>query len=84
MLVFCGINVPLTSLPAWMELVGRLMPLTHGVIAARRIAAGASLSSVSGLVAREVVIGAAYFVAAYLLFRFFEEQGRRSATLETH
>ena len=58
--------------------------MTHGVIAARRIAAGASLSSMSGLVTREVVIGAAYFVLAYLLFRFFEEQGRRSATLETH
>jgi ABC-2 type transport system permease protein len=84
MLVFCGINIPLASLPAWMELVGRLLPLTHGVIAARHIAAGASLSSVSGLVGREVAIGAAYFVLAYLLFRFFEEQGRRSATLETH
>ncbi len=60
--------------------MGRLLPLTHGVIAARRIAAGASLSSVSDLVAREVAIGAAYFALAYLLFRFFKEQGRRSAT----
>jgi ABC-2 type transport system permease protein len=83
-LVFCGINVPLTSLSAWMEFVGRLLPLTHGVIAARRLAAGASLSSVGGLVVNEVAIGAAYLGLAYLLFRFFEEQGRRSATLETH
>jgi hypothetical protein len=31
-----------------------------------------------------MAIGAAYLGLAYLLFRFFEEQGRRSATLETH
>lgn len=30
----------------------------------------------------EVVIGAAYAVAGFLLLRFFENQGRRHATLD--
>jgi ABC-2 type transport system permease protein len=49
-LLFCGVNVPLESLPGWMQTVGRGLPLTHGIQAAREIATGASLGEVSGLV----------------------------------
>ena len=84
MLLFCGVNVPLDSLPGWMEGVGRSVPLTHGILAARGIAGGATLPEVGGDLGREAVLGAVYGVAAYLLFRFFEAQGRRRASLETH
>src|SRR5207302_71556 len=36
MWIFCGINVPLSALPAWMAAIGRCLPLTHGIAAARR------------------------------------------------
>src|ERR671932_732748 len=45
MLLFCGVNIPLSALPHWMEIIGSGMPLTHGIEAARQIARGASLSS---------------------------------------
>jgi ABC-2 type transport system permease protein len=83
LLLFCGTNVPLDSLPGWMETVSRGLPLTHGIEAARKIAAGASLSDVGTLVWTEAAIGAAYATLAYVLFRFFEAEGRRRATLET-
>jgi ABC-2 type transport system permease protein len=83
LLLFCGVNVPLDSLPGWMETVSRGLPLTHGIEAARAIAAGAPFSDVSDLVATEAAIGLAYAVVAYVLFRFFEVEGRRRATLET-
>src|SRR5439155_26147140 len=35
MLLFCGVNVPLSALPHWMQIVGSGMPLTHGIAAAR-------------------------------------------------
>jgi ABC-2 type transport system permease protein len=82
MLLFCGVNVPLAALPHWMQVVGSGMPLTHGIAAARRVADGASLSSVSTLVWKEALIGACYFLAAYLLLRVFEAEGRRRASLE--
>jgi ABC-2 type transport system permease protein len=82
-LLFCGVNVPIDSLPEWMQTVGRGLPLTHGIQAAREIAEGATLSDVSGLVWTEAGIGAAYASIAYLLFRYFETAGRRRATLET-
>ena len=82
MLLLCGVNVPLSALPHWMQVVGRGMPLTHGIEAARKIASGASLSSVRGLIVTELVVGACYFAAAYVLLRVFEAEGRRRASLE--
>ena len=82
MLLFCGVNVPLSALPHWMAVIGRCMPLTHGIEAARAVAHGAALSSVTGLVGTEALIGACYFAAAYVLLRVFEAEGRRRASLE--
>ena len=35
MLLFCGVNIPLETLPGWMSAIGRCLPLTHGIAAAR-------------------------------------------------
>jgi ABC-2 type transport system permease protein len=83
MLLFCGVNVPLDALPPWMEAVGRAMPLTHGIMAAREVAAGETLSEVAQLIQTEFLIGAVYGAIAFGLFRFFEVETRRKATLET-
>ena len=83
LLLLSGANIPLDSLPGWLDHVSRSLPLTHGILAARQVAAGATLGDVAGLVWTELGIGAAYGFVAYALFRFFELQSRRSATLET-
>jgi ABC-2 type transport system permease protein len=83
LLLFCGVNVPFDDMPQWMQTVGSCLPLTHGIEAARGVAAGEPLSSVTGLVWTELGIGAAYAAAAFVLFRLFEAEGRRRATLET-
>jgi ABC-2 type transport system permease protein len=83
LLLFCGVNVPLSVLPGWMVAIGRCLPLTHGIAAARAVAAGAPLSTVSGLVATELGIGVAYATAGFLLFRVLEEASRRRAVLDT-
>jgi ABC-2 type transport system permease protein len=84
MLLFCGVNVPLASLPGWMSAVGRCLPLTHGIAAAREVAAGRSLGSVAGLVWTELGVAVAYAVAAYLLFRVLERESRRTAVLDAY
>jgi ABC-2 type transport system permease protein len=83
LLLFCGVNVPLSVLPGWMQDIGRCLPLTHGIAAARRVADGGSLSSVSGLIWTELGIGVAYAVVGFLLFRFLEQASRRRAVLDT-
>jgi len=84
MLLFCGVNIPLSELPTWMSTIGRCLPLTHGIAAAREVAAGASFSDVSGLVATEAAIGLAYAAAAYGLFRILERESRRTAVLDAY
>jgi ABC-2 type transport system permease protein len=83
MLLVCGVNVPVAELPGWLQWISEKLPMTHGIEAAREIAAGASFDDVSDLVATEALIGAAYAVAAYVLFRLFEREGRRRGSLET-
>ena len=83
MLLVCGVNIPVDELPGWLEAISRAIPLTHGIEAAREVAAGASLSDVSDLVVTELAIGALYTAAAFALFRLFEFEGRRRASLET-
>jgi ABC-2 type transport system permease protein len=84
MLLVCGVNIANDDLPSWLGAIGRCLPLTHGIEAAREIVSGASLSDVSGLLATEALIGLLYATAAYTLFRVFEAEGRRRASLETY
>lgn len=84
MLLVCGVNVATDDLPGWLAAIGRCLPLTHGIAAAREIAAGTPLGDVAGLLWTEALIGLAYATAAYVLFRVFEAEGRRRASLETY
>jgi ABC-2 type transport system permease protein len=83
LLIFTGANVPLDELPGWMRAISNVIPLTHGIEAARLLADGASLGAVDHLIAQEVLVGAAYGFVGYALIRVFEWQGRVRATLET-
>jgi ABC-2 type transport system permease protein len=82
MLLLCGVNVPLHALPGWLAAIGRSLPLTHGIEAARKVAAGAPLASVDGLLWKEAAIGAAWAAAAYLMLRLFEAESHRTAALD--
>jgi len=83
LLVLCGVNVPLDELPSWMETIGRALPLTHGIEAARELADGARLADVGGLIATEAAIGLVWAVIGCTLLRFLEVEARRRATLES-
>lgn len=82
LLIFCGVNVSLDSLPGWMADVGRLLPLTHAIAAARELVGGASLGEVGGLVGTELLIGAVYAALGMVALAVLEVEGRRRATLE--
>ena len=49
-LLFCGVNIPLRELPGWMQVIGNLLPFTHGLEAVRQAADGAGLEQVGGLI----------------------------------
>ena len=82
LLIFCGVNIPIDSLPGWMQTVSEYLPVTHGLRAARRVADGAALDEVTGLIAIELAIGLTYMTVGFLWLRHLELVARRGATLE--
>jgi ABC-2 type transport system permease protein len=82
LLIFCGVNVALSALPGWMAAVGRVLPLTHGIEAARAMVSGAGWSNVTGLVVDEAVIGVVYLLIGLAMLKWFEVESRRSASLD--
>ncbi|MEJ2601301.1 MAG: ABC transporter permease, partial [Anaerolineales bacterium] len=83
LLIFSGANVPLASLPAWMQAISWALPLTRGIAAARALIGGASLAEVAPLILGEFLLGVFYVFIGYFLFRWFELQAKRRGTLET-
>jgi len=65
-----------------MHLAADGLPLTHAIAAARRVADGASLGSVTTSVLVELGLGFAYLLLGFALLRWFELEGRRHGTLE--
>jgi ABC-2 type transport system permease protein len=82
LLLFAGVNVPLDLLPSWLQSFAQVLPVTHGVEAARDVVAGESLADVSGLLGAEALVGTAYTVVGLWLIRRFEVAARRGASLE--
>jgi ABC-2 type transport system permease protein len=82
LLIFTGANVPVDELPGWMQAVSNGLPFTHGIEAARRIANGAALTDVGGLLGAEAAIAVGYATFGYVFIRGAENASRRYATLE--
>jgi ABC-2 type transport system permease protein len=83
LLVFSGANVPIASMPAWMQAISWGLPLTRGIAAGRALIAGSSLVQVAPLLVGEAVLGVVYIFLGYALFRWFEFHARRRGTLES-
>jgi ABC-2 type transport system permease protein len=83
LLLLSGANVPLDRLPQWIQEISARLPLTHGIEAARAVADGSSLADVGGLLGKEAAIGVVLLIVGLAMLRFFEYEGRRTASLET-
>jgi ABC-2 type transport system permease protein len=82
LLIFSGANVPLQSLPGWMQAISSALPLTRGIAAARLLVGGASLAEVGPLLLGELGIGLIYSLVGYSLFALFEIEAKRRGTLD--
>ncbi len=83
LMIFAGVNVPLMFLPAWMSSVAAWLPLTHGIEAARQLAAGSSFSAIRAELLTEIGLGAVYAALGLLLLAWLENESRRKSTLDT-
>ena len=81
LILFCGVNFSITLLPPAFQVVAHLLPLTHGLLAIRAIIAG-DLTGVSVYLLLESLIGCAYGISGYWLFRYAEYRARVQGTLD--
>ena len=82
MLLVSGANVSRDRLPHWLQVIGDLLPVTHGIAAARNLASGGTLSSAETMLMAEGAIGVAYLCLGVVLLRVLERDARRAATLD--
>ncbi len=83
MLIFSGANIPLTTLPAWMQVISYGLPLSRGIAAARALISGAAWQDIAPLLGGELLVGLVYGLLGYILFSWFEMQAKRSGKLES-
>ncbi len=83
LLIFSGANVAISELPAWMQVISNVLPLTRGIAASRALVSGAALTDIFPLLITEFGIGLFYGFVGYALFSWFETQAKQRGTLET-
>lgn len=82
LLVLCGVNFPVSSLPAWAQALSRVLPMSRGISAARHLLAG--MRPPASLVLGEAACGLGWLAVGYWLFAIAESRARRDATLELY
>ncbi|OPY31373.1 MAG: ABC-2 type transporter [Methanomassiliicoccales archaeon PtaU1.Bin124] len=83
-LLVSGVNFPVTQLPGWLQPIGYAMPLTYATDAARMAVDGAGLSEMGGLLFNNAILGLAWLLVGYIIFRVFENLSRRLGTMEKY
>lgn len=82
LLIFSGANLDLATLPNWMQVISKFLPLTRGVTATRQIIAGETMNTIAPFLVEELLIGAIFLMIGYIMFRVFEKEAKRRGTLE--
>lgn len=80
--LLAGINFPVEQLPVWLRFPSYLIPLTHGVEAARQTIAGASLAAVSGSLLTMFGLFLAEGALGYYIFLYFERLSKHHGMLD--
>ncbi len=82
LLIFCGVNFPVQSLPTVIQPVSYLFPLTYGITAARSAISGGNLIQIAPTLALQLVVGLAAMIVGFLFFRSFENNARKTGKME--
>jgi ABC-2 type transport system permease protein len=82
--LLCGVNFPVSVLPAWLQPVSYAIPMTYGTTAARAAVQGANILQIAPVLMQEVGAGLASIMVGYLLFIGFEKLAIKRGTLESY
>jgi len=83
-LLVSGVNFPVDKLPVWLHPVAYAIPLTYGTDAARMAVEGSSISDMGGLLFNNAIVGVAWLIIGYVIFRVFERLSRSKGTMDKY
>lgn len=83
LLIFCGVNFPVSALPQPLQYVSYIFPLTYGINAGRQtITNGATILAVAPQLGAMLIVGSISMLLGYMFFRTFENSARKTGRLE--
>jgi ABC-2 type transport system permease protein len=77
-----GVNVPVDFWPGPVQAVANLLPVTHGLLAVRRLLDGGGLAAAAPQVAAELLVGAGWLAASWLSYRRFFRRSRVTGSFD--
>ncbi len=81
-LTFCGVSVPVSFWPKWVQAVANVLPMTHGLHAIRLLLDQASWPSIAGSAGLELLVGLCWLGATMLLIDRLVDGGRRDGSID--
>jgi ABC-2 type transport system permease protein len=82
LMLFTGVQVPVTFWPRGIELMSNVLPMTHGLQAVRSLLAAAEPTEIARQAGLEAAVGFGWLFVAALVFRLLAEGGRRNGSIE--
>lgn len=83
MMLVCGVTVPLTFWPVWMQVMGYAFPLTHALDAVRHLEDGsATAGQVLGDIALALLVSLGWYVIGAFSLERLAASGRRDGSIE--
>jgi ABC-2 type transport system permease protein len=79
----CGVVVPVTFWPGWVQAVANVLPVTHGLEAIRVLLDEGPFDKIVEGVALEFVVATSWLALSILLIDRLAEGGRRDGSIES-
>ena len=79
---FCGVSVPITFWPGYVQFVVKLLPLTHGLHAIRLVVDQAPVAAILQAAALEAAVGLGWIALAVLAMDRMTNAGRADGSIE--
>lgn len=80
-MICAGVNYPIERMPKVLRVCGEFLPLSGGIMAARRAISG-NESEVWKMIVHEIAIGGIYFATAVILYKIIESLAIKNARID--
>jgi ABC-2 type transport system permease protein len=82
LMALCGVNVPVSFYPTWLEWISRCLPITNGLEAIRDVINGSPWSAIAAHTGAELLVASVWLSLALATFGRFMRAGQRDGSLE--